>query len=348
MFAVLFVLSLWLARAPAWGAPAVGHAAWDVRDGLPLNGISSVILGPDGYLWVATFGGVVRFDGVSFRPIAPSEGPGWPSTRAVELRASPDGRVWVLLEQGWVVAVDPATDALRVFEGEQLKIGPDGAVWTVHDGAVRRLGWDGAVAFDPPALAGQRVIDVEPGPDGGLWTVSADAVVLVPADGTSRAWSVASLEIGAPVRLLRGEDGEIWVTGDRALAHLPETAAEAPFVLHVDGAPWGAEAVGVAPEPDGAWLVGTEHNLSLWRDGQATPLLDDRPGRPPFRFRVTGSDGARWVATRNAVLRDGAAVFRTDPGDGVIAIAPDADGALWVGIRRPASAPRRAGLHHAP
>jgi len=39
---------------------------WDVDDGLPNNALSDLIQSRDGYLWIATFAGVVRFDGVRF------------------------------------------------------------------------------------------------------------------------------------------------------------------------------------------------------------------------------------------------------------------------------------------
>ncbi|MBX6366177.1 MAG: hypothetical protein IRZ00_20215, partial [Gemmatimonadetes bacterium] len=42
------------------------HEAWTVREGLPLNSIRTVLQSRDGYIWLATMDGLVRFDGVRF------------------------------------------------------------------------------------------------------------------------------------------------------------------------------------------------------------------------------------------------------------------------------------------
>ena len=39
---------------------------WTTANGLPQNTINSVVQTPDGYLWLATFDGLARFDGVRF------------------------------------------------------------------------------------------------------------------------------------------------------------------------------------------------------------------------------------------------------------------------------------------
>ncbi|MGA2870275.1 MAG: two-component regulator propeller domain-containing protein, partial [Verrucomicrobiota bacterium] len=49
--------SAWLSRA------------WQLDDGLPGDSVTGVLQTPDGYLWVATEGGLARFDGVHFQNI---------------------------------------------------------------------------------------------------------------------------------------------------------------------------------------------------------------------------------------------------------------------------------------
>src|ERR1019366_2441044 len=45
------------------------HRIWQTQQGLPQPNISSIWQSPEGYLWLGTQGGVVRFDGVRFTPI---------------------------------------------------------------------------------------------------------------------------------------------------------------------------------------------------------------------------------------------------------------------------------------
>src|SRR3974377_1049813 len=39
---------------------------WQTQDGLPENTVQAFAQTPDGYLWIGTSGGLVRFDGASF------------------------------------------------------------------------------------------------------------------------------------------------------------------------------------------------------------------------------------------------------------------------------------------
>jgi ligand-binding sensor domain-containing protein len=42
------------------------HDVWTTEQGLPQNSITSIVQTRDGYLWLGTFGGLARFDGVRF------------------------------------------------------------------------------------------------------------------------------------------------------------------------------------------------------------------------------------------------------------------------------------------
>ncbi|MGE5798083.1 MAG: two-component regulator propeller domain-containing protein, partial [Ignavibacteria bacterium] len=42
------------------------HQYWMTEDGLPLNSITSITQTKDGYIWLGSKGGVIRFDGVNF------------------------------------------------------------------------------------------------------------------------------------------------------------------------------------------------------------------------------------------------------------------------------------------
>src|SRR5262245_9330173 len=56
------------ARALDPGRPLTEYArrTWSVEQGLPQANVRSMAQTPDGYLWLATDGGVARFDGAEF------------------------------------------------------------------------------------------------------------------------------------------------------------------------------------------------------------------------------------------------------------------------------------------
>ena len=70
------------------------HTSWTGRDGL--NGSTrSIAQTPDGYLWLGTEFGLVRFDGVRFVPWSPPPGEHLPSPNIVALLAAHDGTLWI-------------------------------------------------------------------------------------------------------------------------------------------------------------------------------------------------------------------------------------------------------------
>jgi hypothetical protein len=50
---------------------------------------------PDGYLWVGTRSGLLRFDGVRFAPWSPERGDRLPSSEIRRLLAASDGSLWI-------------------------------------------------------------------------------------------------------------------------------------------------------------------------------------------------------------------------------------------------------------
>ena len=69
------VLSIWLACCsfafaldPALDISQYAHTAWKVRDGFAKGVIYAIAQTPDGYLWLGTEFGLLRFDGVRAVP----------------------------------------------------------------------------------------------------------------------------------------------------------------------------------------------------------------------------------------------------------------------------------------
>ena len=52
--------------AGAQPSPSFAQRHWTAEDGLPVNSVRDITEGPQGYLWLATYDGLVRFDGVEF------------------------------------------------------------------------------------------------------------------------------------------------------------------------------------------------------------------------------------------------------------------------------------------
>jgi len=76
------------------------HTAWRVRDGFAKGPITSVAQTPDGYLWLGTELGLLRFDGVRAVPWQPPAGEQLPSNHIRDLLVGRDGTLWIATLKG--------------------------------------------------------------------------------------------------------------------------------------------------------------------------------------------------------------------------------------------------------
>src|SRR5882724_11609685 len=71
------------------------HTAWRVRDGSLAARPNAIVQTTDGYLWIGTDAGLVRFDGVRFVPWTPPVGKQLASPAVWSLLAARDGSLWI-------------------------------------------------------------------------------------------------------------------------------------------------------------------------------------------------------------------------------------------------------------
>src|SRR6266852_433146 len=91
-----------------WGAPAASglnpehrltqyvHRIWQTQPGLPQTAIFAVSQTRDGYLWLGTESGVVRFDGVRFSPVPGLERASLGDLWARSFIEDSMGRMWII------------------------------------------------------------------------------------------------------------------------------------------------------------------------------------------------------------------------------------------------------------
>src|SRR5947209_50071 len=97
--AVLVFLLAWCTCAfaldPALDMSQYAHTAWKIREGFSKGRVTSFAQTPDGYLWLGTEFGLLRFDGVRNVPWDPPTGDHLPSSYIRSLLAARDGRLWI-------------------------------------------------------------------------------------------------------------------------------------------------------------------------------------------------------------------------------------------------------------
>src|SRR5215475_9409490 len=100
------MLLAWLpcsfALNPALDVSQYAHKSWKNSEGFVRGTIQSIAQTPDGYLWLGTETGLVRFDGVRTVDWQPPRDQSLPSNDITNLLAGRDGTLWIGTGKGLV------------------------------------------------------------------------------------------------------------------------------------------------------------------------------------------------------------------------------------------------------
>ena len=107
---------------PALGAAGASNdwfaRPWQSDEGLPDNNVSGIAQTGDGFLWVGTVGGLVRFDGARFDEFSPLNVDGVPVRGIRTLLLDRAGTLWLSMDRGIVVYAQSAfAKALTTRDG---------------------------------------------------------------------------------------------------------------------------------------------------------------------------------------------------------------------------------------
>jgi ligand-binding sensor domain-containing protein len=119
----------WMAALdPAHRITQYGHTAWRIQDGYFAGQPWSITQTTDGYLWVGTAAGVLRFDGVQFVPLSSLAGEPLPSEDVRVVFGARDGSLWIGTMSGLVHWVNPALDQVPEWRDHKCRLtGREGA-----------------------------------------------------------------------------------------------------------------------------------------------------------------------------------------------------------------------------
>ena len=195
---------------PAPGAapplePGFTVRSWDQEDGLPASPrFYALARTPDGYLWIGSEVGLVRFDGARFVTLTTNDVPALGHNHILSLLADTNGVLWVGTASGTLAArvngsfsAMPLDPRLRGAPIMRLASGPDGALWVsaAGYGLVRwaRGVWDFSFPTNGlPAGSGMPSFVVENG--GRVWAQINDFLW----SQSSGAWERFNFQPGRP------------------------------------------------------------------------------------------------------------------------------------------------------
>ncbi|MCB1054148.1 MAG: hypothetical protein KDD11_01385 [Acidobacteria bacterium] len=345
-----FVPPAALALDPAKLPSQYIHDRW--QDELPQSHVQSLLQTRDGYLWIATQEGLVRFDGHRFVVFDARNTDGLASSFVRTLLEGSDGSLWIGTRGGGVSRyrnrafeqVTAGHPVLAEASIHALAEGPGGELWvgTGDQGLWRLDGEDWRQVDAHGPLAGATVLSLLP-TGSKLWVgTRKQGLGLVEGDRFT-AWSnpdpkAAMLAHESILSLLEDRAGTIWVgTLGHGLARLE--GDDVRLFTSADGLP-GESVKALLEDHDGNLWIGTyggglarltAGRWSRWNAGEGLgsdvvlSLFEDR-------------EGSLWIGTEGGGLdrlMDGTFTpVGTPEGLGanyVWSVLADRDGSLWVG-----------------
>ncbi len=319
------LLLLLTCAADAAYAQARGHLRFrtlGVDEGLPQTFVPDIAQDSMGYIWVATAGGIARYDGYTFRSFQPESGVegALPAHAVNALHVSPDGTLWAGLDEAGLVRFEAKTETWTSFPHGRTDstglISPrinaitslDDALWIATSSELSRFDRTTGTFrhYRPRSGRGVGAVLAD---SGGVWALTPNG--LHHYDPTTDALEqIATLSSEADTgeqnafEMVRGPSGELWLgTSIGLLRYDPAT--------QVLERPTGHPALGRAvydfflePRTGWLWLAGND-GLHLYDIG-AERVIDSRsnaPGNPlnlppsPIRSVLSDRTGHFWVGT---------------------------------------------------
>jgi signal transduction histidine kinase/ligand-binding sensor domain-containing protein len=290
------------------------HDAWTEAEGLPQNSVKSIAQTEDGFLWIGTEEGLLRFDGASFRVFDRTTASGRTTNAVYGLAADGRGELVVLGGKDGLCtfrephfACEPLPDGAsgnalrRSAHDKKVHVATDRGLFVREATGFRRV----------DALGRANVEDVafDPSRPSRLFAVTSDRGAVIVDDVAAQPVDLGGLSPGDVLGVARLANGSVWFGTRRGPRVLEGARLVSPPFRDV---PAGITSF-VRDDTDGnVWI--SIHDDGLYRSrGDAFVRVPLSSGQPTERLDTFFEDEAKnvWIGSRLSGLhrlRDGAFV----------------------------------------
>ena len=313
--------------------------SWQSQDGLPEETVQAFAQTPDGYLWVGTSGGLLRFDGARFHLFAHENTPAFGENSVFCLLAARDGRLWIgtdgsgLIEwqngafHAYPVAQGQTADFVRALAEDHNGLlwvaTDDGLFWAKNSRLERADKPLGLPVFNVHAVMEDRT--------GRIWVGGSRLYSL--KDGQSHEYSLPGNDSKNKVKsFLQTSDGVIWVGTVGGLYRLLRGQDRFEPVPGVSGT---IRSLREAPSGE-LWAGAIGAGIFRIRGNRVTRLKAPSPLISNTVLSIfADSDRDLWLGTQAGMMRLSRTPVRVlalseaaDSDFGTVAL--DTDGSLWA------------------
>jgi ligand-binding sensor domain-containing protein/signal transduction histidine kinase len=317
------------------------HDQWGAEEGFPGGTIYAIAQTPDGYLWIGTENGLVRFDGVNFVLLEKGDSGIFPKGPVLGLVADAEGSLWIRQQGPGLLRYREGKfeDLSRLFEHREtgvtaMSLGRYGEVLLsgLVNGPVRFRAGQFQTLAGEVGLPNVLAISLAESAAGEVWMGTRDAGLFYA--GGSQVLSVVQGLSDRKINSLLATDGpELWIGTDDGIVRWNGREFSRPGVSsaldHVQ------VLVMIRDRQSNIW-VGTSAGLSRLNAGGVSSLeQSDRRSTGPVTALFEDREGNLWVGTTQGIERLRNSMFTTYFGLGALPsqnngpIFVDSDNRTW-------------------
>jgi diguanylate cyclase (GGDEF)-like protein len=325
---------------------AYSRETWTTRNGLPHNQVNAITQTPEGYLWFATWEGLVRYNGQDFRIFSPKTETSMLDQGFRHVSVGARGRLIAATSRGGVSVRSlgqwrtfTTKDGLAQNETMASVEDGTGAIWVAHESkGLSRIGSNGKITHYGLAqgLPNERLYTVFADSNNAVWVGTASGLARI-QNGRVQAFTKANgLPEGAIYAILQSPEGGLFLGTHHGLYKVLNGKFTA-----VKGVPDEAVISLSIDKLSNLW-IGTVNRGILRLGPRGLEALDATAGLPNNRVSSLYNDreGNLWAGTNAGLVRFADTPFVTlDNYNGltdnyVRALIQADDGSMLIGTAR--------------
>lgn len=281
---------------------------WTVEDGLPVNSVNEIIQDSTGYLWITTYDGIVRFDGLNFEVYTHSNTPSIPQNRAVYLLPQSGNKLWITLENGGVLLKEgeqfthfDEDDGFTNSNVTDMILDTYGAPWFASlEGVHRYKNGEFQTIYEGENNLESQVNYLYKDTDGSILFATADGLVRHDGQNQQKYKLPPGTKDHYIRRIQRTFDGELLLSGQNGVYLLSEGEIIQPPRFN----PFNESLVHrfVQSKKRQETYIASTNGLYKYSNNNLTPIPGNQDPTSPFIFYVEDSFNKMWLVNDNGAV----------------------------------------------